>query len=179
MSALDVSDNYLRNYPQYAVSIALVSRGEARLSAVYDPVRNEFFGALLGCGAVLNGQPIQCAGAPAEGSRKAATGFHDPASTGLASYMGELGRVTRAFGPVRRSRCRALQLAHLAAGRIDAFWEHEVQPLAAMAGSLLVSESGGAVQARHAGKGEGRGSSVVASRSDLFHAFTGLLMPAT
>jgi myo-inositol-1(or 4)-monophosphatase len=148
VDALDGSANYLRGYPQYAVSIALVVDGEPVVGVVYDPCRNEFFGAIRGRGAVLNGARIRCAAPRSLLDALAATVFPRPLSQRMAAYMAELGRVLRAFGGVRRSGSMALEMAYLAAGRIDAFWEHDTGSWDAAAGVLLLRESGAVIEAR-------------------------------
>ena len=145
---IDGSANYLRGYPQYAVAIALVEAGEPQLGVIYDPCRNEFFGAIRGRGAVLNGEPIRCAEPRATIESLAATVFPKPASPRMPVYMAELGRVLRAFSGVRRSGSMALELAYLAAGRIDAFWEHDMGAWDAAAGTLLLRESGALIHSR-------------------------------
>ena len=171
---LDGSANYLRGYPQYAVSIALVEAGEPQVGVIYDPCRNEFFGAIRGRGAVLNGEPIRCAEPRATIESLAATVFPKPASPRMPVYMAELGRVLRAFSGVRRSGSMALELAYLAAGRIDAFWEHDMGAWDAAAGTLLLREAGALIHARD-------GEPVLASRSllactpALFEPFLSLL----
>ncbi len=142
------SANYLRGYPQYAVSLALVVEGEPQVGVVYDPCRNEFFGAIRGHGAVLNGELIRCAAPHATLDALAATVFPRPTSPRMSGYMAELGRVLRGFGGVRRSGSAALEMAYLAAGRIDAFWEHDMGAWAAAAGILLLRESGALVESR-------------------------------
>ncbi|HJV95081.1 MAG TPA: inositol monophosphatase [Albitalea sp.] len=142
------SADYLRGTPHYAVSLALVQEGEPQVGVVYDPSRNEFFGAVRGRGAVLNGTPIRCSSPHAARQALAATVFPRPSSPRLAGYMAELGRVLRDFGSVRRSACTPLEMAHLAAARIDAFWGHDLRAWAAAAGVLLLHESGARVEAR-------------------------------
>ena len=157
---LDGTANYLRGYPQYAVSIALVEAGEPRVGVIYDPCRNEFFGAIRGRGAVLNGVPIRCGAHRAPIESLAATVFPKPASARMPVYMAELGRMLRAFAGVRRSGSMALELAYLAAGRIDAFWAHDMGAWDAAAGTLLLREAGALIHARD-------GEPVLASRSLL------------
>ena len=145
---LDGSANYLRGYPQYAVSLALVLEGEPHLGVVYDPCRNEFFGAIRGRGAVLNGTVIRCGPPRPTGEALAATVFPQPTSPRLPVYMGELGRVLRAFGGVRRSGSMALEMAYLAAGRLDAFWVHDLRTWRVAAAALLLRESGALLESR-------------------------------
>ena len=173
---LDGTANYLRGYPQYAVSIALVVEGEPQIGVVYDPCRNEFFGAIRGRGAVLNGALIHCAQPRPTIEALAATVFPKPSNPRMASYMTELGRVLRAFGGVRRSGSMALEMAYLAAGRIDAFWEHDMGVWDAAAGIVLLRESGAVVQARDLAPLL-RSRSLMASTPGLLPTFAALLGP--
>lgn len=148
VDSLDGRVNYERGYPHYAVSIALVIEGEPHVGVIYDPVRNEFFGAIRGHGAVLNGERIECAWPRDPLEALAATVFPKPGNPRMGNYLAEFGRVVRGFGGVRRSGSMALEMAYLAAGRIDAFWEHDMGPWDAAAGLLLLRESGVHVEAR-------------------------------
>ena len=172
---LDGLANYLRGYPQYAVSIALVEGGEPVLGIIYDPIRDEFFGALHGHGAVLNGQPIRCAPPHQPLDALAATVFPRPTSPHMPRYMGEFGRVLGGFGGVRRSGSMALELAYLAAGRIDAFWTHDMGAWDAAAGIALLRECGALVQARDGRPLLGSGS-LLACTPALYEAFLSLLV---
>ena len=179
VDALDGRANYLRGYPQYAVSIALVEAGEPQVGVIYDPCRNEFFGAIRGRGAVLNGEPIRCAKPRATIESLAATVFPRPTSPRMPAYMTELGRVLRAFSGVRRSGSTALELAYLAAGRIDAFWEHDIGAWggAAAAGVVLLRESGALINARD-GRHPLQSASLLACTPQLFEPFLSLLAEA-
>ncbi|MEO5697385.1 MAG: inositol monophosphatase [Burkholderiaceae bacterium] len=160
VDAINGNRDYLRGQPRYAVSIALVQAGEPQVGVVYDPCRNEFFGAIRGCGVVLNGEPMPRLPPRATYAAVAATIFGKPNGERLASQIAELGRVVGGFGSVRRTGSMALEMAHLAAGRIDAFWEHDGGTRAAAAGILLLRESGALIHARD-------GRSVLDSRSRL------------
>jgi myo-inositol-1(or 4)-monophosphatase len=173
---LDGTANYLRGYPQYAVSIALVENGEPVLGVVFDPCRNEFFGAIRGRGAVLNGQRIQCAEPRQTIAAMAATVFPKPTSPRMPQYMGELGRVLNSFGGVRRSGSMALEMAYLAAGRIDAFWEHDMGPWDAAAGIVLLREAGAVAHTRD-GRALLDSRSLMASTPPLMADFAALLGP--
>jgi myo-inositol-1(or 4)-monophosphatase len=148
VTALDGAANYQRGYPQYAVCVALLEGGEPQLGAVYDPSRNEFFGAIRGRGAVLNGEALRCATARPPVQALIATVFPPPQCPRMAAYLGEFGRVVPAVGGVRRSGSIALELAYLAAGRIDGFWAHSVAPWELAAGLVLLREAGAQVHAR-------------------------------
>ena len=174
---LDGTANYLRGYPQYAVSIALVEAGEPLLGVIYDPIRNEFFGAIRDHGAVLNGQPIRCAPPHTAIEALAATVFPKPTSPLMPRYMAEFGRVLRGFGGVRRSGSMALELAYLAAGRIDAFWAHDMGPWDSAAGVVLLRESGALVQARD-GRAMLASGSLLGCTPALYESFLSLLVEA-
>ena len=174
---LDGTANYLRGYPQFAVSIALVEAGEPLIGVVYDPIRNEFFGAIRGRGAVLNGQAIRCAPPHTSIEALAATVFPKPTSPRMPRYMAEFGRVLRGFGGVRRSGSMVLELAYLAAGRIDAFWAHDMGAWDAAAGIVLLRESGALVQARDGRPLLGSGS-LLGCTPTLYESFLSLLVEA-
>lgn len=142
---IDGSMNFLRDLPHYAVSIALVQHGEPLVGCVADPVRAELFSAAQGLGAHLNGQPLQ-AGAPQRLiDAVAATVFPKPNAIFLESYVGQLGRVLGSVAGLRRGGSMALDLAYLAAGRVDLFWERGMGAWDAAAGVLLIREAGGEV----------------------------------
>lgn len=139
---IDGTANYLRGYPQYAVSIALAMSGEPVVGVIADPCRGEVFAAARGQGAWLDGQRLQCAPPRPPIEALAGTVFPKPASPRLPDYLDGFGRVLRAFGGVRRSGAMTLELACLAAGRIDAFWAHDMGPWDAAAAMVLVAEAG-------------------------------------
>jgi myo-inositol-1(or 4)-monophosphatase len=174
---LDGHSNYLRDYPQYAVSIAFVEFGEPQLGVVFDPNLNEFFGAIRGRGAVLNGEPIRCGPPRPAPLALATTVFTRPDARHRQAHIGEFGRVSRGFGGVRRSDSRSLALAHLAAGRIDAFWEHGMTPCEAAAGVALLRETGALAHARD-GRPVLDSASLLACKPALFEPFLSLLADA-
>ena len=175
VEAIDGLANYLRGYPQYAVTIALVEGGEPQIGVVYDPCRNEFFGAIRGRGAVMNGAPIRCAKRAVALESLAATVFPPPSSPRMPQYMAELGRVLRGFGGVRRSGSMALEMAYLAAGRIDAFWQHDLDAGSAAAGAALLRESGALVNPRDA-RPLAQSTALMACTPPLFEPFLSLLV---
>ena len=148
--ALDGRENYLRGAAPYAVALALVVDGEPHLGVVFDPQGNEFFGALRGRGAVLNGTPIRCASPRSSRLARIAAVLPRSDSPRMARCIAEVGRMATGFGSVRRSVAKALEMAHLAAGRIDGFWGHDLDNRNAAAGIVLLRESGALVEARDA-----------------------------
>jgi myo-inositol-1(or 4)-monophosphatase len=142
---IDGSVNFVRGYPQYCVSIALVLNGEPIAACVADPCRGEIFSAAVGQGAFLNGQRIVVATTATFAHAIAATVFPKPDAPFMDSYMLRLNRVMRSVAGVRRAGSMALELAYLAAGRADVFWERGMGPWDAAAGILLIREAGGEV----------------------------------
>lgn len=177
VNALDGRANYASGHPQYAVAIALVVDGEPLVGAIYDPFHNEFFGAIRGQGAVLNGAPIRCATPRSLLEALATTVFPSTVSQRMGLFSAEFARVLRAFGGVRRSRCVSLELAHLAAGRVDAFWGVALRSWEAAAGIVLLREAGAVVEARDA-EPLLLSQSLLACTPGLRGSFLDLLSPA-
>lgn len=139
---IDGTANYLRGYPQYAVSIALAIDGEPVAGAIADPCRSTVYTAARGLGAWCGGQRLRCAAPRPAIEATAATVFPKPASPRMAEYLDGFGRVLRAFGGVRRSGAMVLELAWLAAGHLDAFWAFDMGAWDAAAGMVLLAEAG-------------------------------------
>ena len=142
---IDGSMNFVRGYPQYSVSIALVQDGEPIAACVADPCRGEVFSAAAGQGAFLNGQRLHVAETSGLAHAIAATVFPKPDAPFMASYMAHLNRVMCSVAGVRRAGSMALELAYLAAGRVDLFWERGMGAWDAAAGVLLIREAGGVI----------------------------------
>ncbi|MEP7028886.1 MAG: inositol monophosphatase family protein [Candidatus Eisenbacteria bacterium] len=142
---LDGTTNFAHAYPFFAVSIALEFLGERALGVVYDPLREECFSALRGAGAWLNGVPIAVSREARMERTLAATGFaydvHEKPEETLRFFAPFLSRVQG----VRRDGSAALNLAYLACGRFDLFWEVKLHAWDVAAAALLVEEAGGTV----------------------------------
>jgi myo-inositol-1(or 4)-monophosphatase len=141
---LDGTTNYVHGFPYYCVSVALAIGGQVEAGAIFDPTRGDVFAALRGKGATLNGVPMQTSGETRLGSAMGiaslpvATSPDDPA---VRRFLRALGRMQT----VQRTGSAALNLASLAAGRIDAFWSTSLHPWDVAAGVLLVQEAGGSL----------------------------------
>ncbi|WP_411884844.1 inositol monophosphatase family protein [Polaromonas sp. YR568] len=144
---IDGTANFARGYPQYAVSIALCVGREPVLGVIVDPSRDEVFTAATGLGACLNGRRIACADARLPVQCLVATVFPKPGAPFMDHYLGEFGRVLKTFGQVRRSGAMALELAYVAAGRVDAFWARGMGAWDAAAGIVLLREAGAVMHA--------------------------------
>ena len=143
---LDGTLNYLQGIPHFCVSIGVMHGRHIEHAVVLDPVRDEEFVASRGRGARLNGKRIRVSATTKLADSVFATGIPPAAvRTRLAPYMEQLHRVTGASRAVRRTGSAALDLAYVAAGRTDGFWEPALSVWDIAAGLLLVREAGGLV----------------------------------
>jgi fructose-1,6-bisphosphatase/inositol monophosphatase family enzyme len=169
---LDGTTNYVYGYPAYAASIAVEIDGEARVGVVLDSSTGRLYRAVAGLGAVCDDRPIR-ARAQSDLSRAlVATGFSYDA--GQRERQGAV--VAAALGRVRdlrRGGTAALDLCHVAAGHVDAYWELDLSPWDFAAGTIIARESGAVVE--FAGAAHGRGPAVVAAHPALMPAFLDML----
>lgn len=142
---LDGTTNFVHALPHFAVSIALVAHGELAAAVVHDPMRHETFHASRGRGAFLNGERSGVSAVARVGDALIATGFPYDRRRSAARYLPAFERVLRRAQGVRRAGAAALDLAYVACGRLDAYWESQLKPWDTAAGSLLVREAGGRV----------------------------------
>jgi myo-inositol-1(or 4)-monophosphatase len=141
---LDGTINFLYGFPAWAVSVALEDAGGVAVGVVYSPVHGETFSAVRGEGARLNGHPLRVREPRALESAMVATGFSYEAAR-RAEQAEVIRRLLPSARDIRRAGAAALDLAWLAAGRVDAFYERGLQDWDSAAGNLLVREAGGAV----------------------------------
>lgn len=145
---LDGTTNFLRSIPHYAVSIAVLRAGKVDIGVIYDPCKNELFSAIRGGGAYLNGSPIQVSNAGQMSGALLATGvpYSGDRLQRLDSFVGTLrGLLALQTSGIRRLGAAALDLAYVAAGRYEGFWEADLSIWDIAAGALLVEEAGGIV----------------------------------
>ena len=142
---LDGTTNFLHGVPHYAVSIAALIDGDVVAGATINVATGELFTATLGGGARRAGQPIRVSETTEPGRALVATGLPWAGEEDIARYMASLPNVMRATAGIRRSGAAALDLADVACGRYDAFWELRLNPWDMAVGSLLVREAGGIV----------------------------------
>ena len=142
---LDGTTNFLHGFHQFAVSIALFYRGKVERGVVYDPVRQELFTAARGAGATLNNRRLRVTRQKGLQGALLGTGIPFKDQSYLDAYLGMLKSLLKDAAGIRRAGSAALDLAYVAAGRFDGFWEIGLQKWDMAAGVLLVQEAGGIV----------------------------------
>lgn len=165
---LDGTTNFLHGFPQFAVSIALRHKGRLEQAVVYDPVSQELYTASRGSGAFLDNRRIRVSNHTSLNGALLGTGFPYKDHQHLDAYLNMLrGFITGTAG-VRRPGSAALDLAYVAAGRIDGFWEIGLNPWDIAAGILLVREAGGLVSDFIGGHNYMQSGNIVAAAPKLF-----------
>lgn len=142
---LDGTTNYLHGYPQYAVSIGLYYQNKPYQAVVFDPLKNELYTASRGAGAQLNDRRMRVSGVSHMESALLATGFPFRSMDNLDVFINTFRTILPRVSGVRRAGSASLDLAHVACGRLDGFWEFGLSPWDMAAGCLLVQEAGGLV----------------------------------
>lgn len=145
---LDGTTNYAHGYPCFCVSMGLERNGTLELGVIYDPLRDEVFAAERGQGAALNGKRINVSPTPSLASALLCTGFPYDVRERSQFARHFTNFIMNAQG-VRRDGAAALDLAYVAAGRFDGFWEEGLKPWDVAAGILLIEEAGGRVSDYH------------------------------
>jgi myo-inositol-1(or 4)-monophosphatase len=145
---LDGTTNYVHGYPVFCVSVALAYGRDALAGVVYDPLREELFYAKKGRGATLNDRRIAVSSTDRLISSLLSTGFPYERATLPDNNLAQFNKLISRIQGVRRSGSVALDLANVAAGRLDGHWELHVKPWDTAAGGLLVKEAGGRVSGK-------------------------------
>jgi myo-inositol-1(or 4)-monophosphatase len=142
---LDGTTNFIHGFPVYCVSIALAVKGKVEQAVVYDPTRNDLFTATKGRGAYLNERRIRVSKRTRLTESLVSTGFPFRKGDNFPRYLTMMGDVMQRTAGLRRPGAAALDLAYVAAGYTEGFFETGLQPWDVAAGSLLVTEAGGLV----------------------------------
>ncbi len=142
---LDGTTNFLHGFPEYAVSVGVLNDGVLVAGVVINVPSNEEFTAMRGAGAHRNGAPIHVSTIDTPTRALIGTGFPFKNPDDIAPYQAQMSRVMAGVSGVRRPGAAALDLASVACGRFDAFWENMLAPWDIAAGTLLVREAGGIV----------------------------------
>ncbi len=170
---LDGTTNFIHGYPAVGVSIALMEKKRITVACVYDPLREELFEAAAGAGASLNGAPIRVSGARSLETSLLGTGFPFSAPRHLDAYLRSFKDLFHACRDIRRAGAAVLDLSHVAAGRLDGFWELHLKPWDMAAGALIVREAGGVVGDFFGGGGFLQSGNIVAASPALFDSIVG------
>jgi myo-inositol-1(or 4)-monophosphatase len=174
---LDGTTNFVHGFPVFAVSIAVQVKGRLEHAVVYDPMRQELFTANRGAGAHLENHRMRVSKARLLEGALIATGFPYRANLRfLDAYLGMLRDVSLVAAGVRRPGAAALDLAYVAAGRVDAFWEFGLSPWDTAAGQLLIQEAGGRIGTLTGGDYRD-GGHIVAGTPKVYAALIEVLAP--
>ncbi len=151
---IDGTSNYLRGFPHYCISIALVEGDAVQHGVIFDPLRNELFTASKGSGAMLNDRRLRVTMRDTLEGAVLATGFPPRERKRLPAQLDCIRELMQQAEDIRRTGSAALDLAYVAAGRVDGYFESGVKPWDIAAGLLLVREAGGTVTDYH-GRSDG------------------------
>ena len=175
---LDGTTNFLHGFPTFAVSIAVEQKGRLQHAVVYDPMRQEFFTASRGDGAQLEGKKMRVSTQRTLEGSLIGTGFPFREGANLDAYLAILKVIMSTAAGVRRPGAASLDLAYVAAGRTDGFWEFGLKPWDTAAGTLLIQEAGGRV-GTPAGAEYALGPNIVAGNPKIYQALLEAIGPLT
>ena len=142
---LDGTVNFAHGFPLYNVSIGVEYQGTCVIGVIYDPTRNELFLGQQGRGATLNGTPIHVSATPKLEQSLLTTGFAYDIHTATNNNLKEFCAFAVRAGGMRRTGTAAIDLAYIACGRLDGFWELQLKPWDTAAGKVIVEEAGGKI----------------------------------
>lgn len=165
---LDGTTNYLHGVPQFSVSIAMQENNKLQLGVVYDPLKEELFCATRGDGATLNNRRIRVSNQRDIAGSLIGTGLPYRADQELDIYLATLRALLQKTSGIRRAGSAALDLAYVAAGRFDGFWEFGLNTWDIAAGVILVQEAGGLVSDMQGGHKFMESGNVVAANTQLY-----------
>ncbi|MDH3978053.1 MAG: inositol monophosphatase [Gammaproteobacteria bacterium] len=174
---LDGTTNFIHGFPVFAVSIALQIKGRLSVGVVYDPNRQELFTAIRGRGAQVDGHKIRVSGRRGLEGSLIGTGFPYRSKDKMKAYMEMLEAVLTNTAGIRRPGSAALDLAYLAAGRLDGFWEFGLNRWDIAAGSLLLREAGGLISEMEGKDDYLESGNIVAGSPRVHDALKKLLTP--
>ena len=167
---LDGTTNYLHGFPQFAVSVALEHNGVLNQGIVYDPLRQELFTASRGDGAYLDERRIRVAHRDTLEGALIGTGFPFRTLDRLDTYVDIFRRLTAVTAGMRRPGAASLDLAYVAAGRLDGFWEYGLEAWDIAAGALLIREAGGFITDMESGDAGLESGNIVAGNLAIHEA---------
>jgi myo-inositol-1(or 4)-monophosphatase len=175
---IDGTTNFIHGFPQFAVSIALFVNGVVQQAVIYDPTRDELFTATKGAGAYLNHRRLRVAQQLRLADCLIGTGFPYRNDQNLDHYVSLFKKMTRSCAGLRRPGAASLDLAYVAAGRLDGFFEGDLKPWDMAAGILLIQESGGLVGQYDGEEGYFSSGQIMAANPKIFAQMATLLSKA-
>lgn len=164
---LDGTTNYIHEFPQYAVSIALQYRGVLEQAVIYDPMRQEMFTASRGRGAQLNNRRIRTGKRKQLKGALLAAGFPAGSPDPERDYLDMLKKILPCSSNIRYNGSSSLELAYTACGRLDGIWQSGLQIWDIAAGALLIKESGGFISDSEGGEDYLQNGNVVAANPEI------------
>ena len=174
---LDGTTNYLHGFQQYGVSIALAHKGVLTHAVIFDPARNDLFTASKGGGAFLNDRRLRVSKRIHLKEALIGTGFPYRDFTNLDAYLAMFKEMVQKTSGVRRPGAACLDLAYVAAGRFDGFWEFGLKPWDIAAGVLLVQEAGGLVGDFRGEQNYMQSGDILAGNPKIFSQLLQLIAP--
>ncbi len=174
---LDGTTNFLHGFPQFAVSIALKHRGRLDQGVIYDPMRQELFTASKGAGAQLNNKRIRVTSRKTLEGALLGTGFPFRQQQHLDAYLEMFRALFADTAGIRRAGAASLDLAYVAAGRLDGFWEIGLSEWDMAAGALMIREAGGLITDFGGGEDYLESGNVVAATPKLHHILLQSIAP--
>jgi myo-inositol-1(or 4)-monophosphatase len=175
---LDGTTNFLHGFPQFAVSIGVEQKGRLQQAVVYDPLRQELFTASRGEGAQLDGRKIRVSTQRTLEGALLGTGLPFRSQDWVDDYLAMLKVLMTTAAGIRRPGSASLDLAYVAAGRLDGFWEFGLSPWDTAAGTLLIQEAGGRV-GTPAGAEYALGRNIIAGNPKVYEGLLAAIGPLT
>ena len=176
---LDGTTNFIHGFPQYAISIAGQFKGATEHAVVLDPIRREAFSASRGSGAAMNGRRLRVSERRSLEGALIGTGFpfRPDQMHAMDGYLGMFKAVASQTAGLRRAGAASLDLAYVAAGRLDGFFEFGLEPWDIAAGELIIREAGGLVSDFVGGHGYLQSGNIVAGNAKVFKGLLTTLAP--
>lgn len=175
---LDGTTNYIHGFPHFAISIAMLFKGRVENALVYDPIRDEMFMASRGQGARMNGRRLRVSPQRQLEDALIGTGFPFKHEHHIEPYMKTFQALFPKTGGVRRAGSAALDLAYVAAGRLDGFWEICLNQWDMAAGALLVKEAGGLVSDFQGSENYLENGNIIAGNPKIFKSMLQIILPS-
>jgi len=168
---LDGTTNFLRGIPHWAVSIALRDAGRLSVGVIHDPIKSETFAARIGAPATLNGRALCPAATSTLEQALFGTGIPFGGMDHIGDHAADIARLMPLCAGVRRMGAASLDLAYVAAGRLDGFWERRLQPWDIAAGLVILRQAGAQTEGWHRAQDPQDSGTVITATPALFDAF--------